>query len=279
VPIAGKVFLFFLIVLRADGEEIRAGDPANPSLGESFHLMYELEFDAARARIGICSQASPENPLCVTAQAASYLFEEFYQQGVLTSAFFLDDNRLLGGVAGDSNPERDATFLATNQRARRMAEHRLAASPRDADALLALTLTDGMSADFEALIKKRQMKSLGYIRRAEKEAAELLEVEPDNGDAYVAIGAANYIIGCLPGYKRFVLWFGGIHGDRLDGMRQLEVAVARGLYLQPLAKTLLALAAQREHQPERARVLFTDLTREFPGNPVFAHELSLLQKR
>jgi hypothetical protein len=160
-----------------------------------------------------------------------------------------------------------------------MAEHRLAASPRDADALLALTLTDGMSADFEALIKKRQMKSLGYIRRAEKEAAELLEVEPDNGDAYVAIGAANYIIGCLPGYKRFVLWFGGIHGDRLDGMRQLEVAVARGLYLQPLAKTLLALAAQREHQPERARVLFTDLTREFPGNPVFAHELSLLQKR
>jgi hypothetical protein len=248
-------------------------------LDESFRLMYGLKFDAARDRIGICSKISPENPLCVAAHAASYLFEGFYRQGVLTSAFFLDDNQLLGSVAGDPNPERDARFLEINQRARRMAEHRLATSPRDGDALLALTLTDGMSADFEALIRKHQMKSLSYIRRAEKEANMLLEVDPDNGDAYVAIGAANYIIGCLPAYKRFVLWFGGIHGDRQDGMEQLQVAATRGLYLQPMAKMLLALAAEREHQPDRARALLIDLTRDFPDNPVFAHELSLLLDR
>ena len=33
-------------------------------------------------------------------------------------------------------------------------------------------------------------------------------------DAYVALGTSNYVIGCLPGYKRAFLWFGGIHGDR-----------------------------------------------------------------
>ncbi len=276
---ASTAILSLLIALGSSGAGIKADDPARPVLDESFRLMYGLKFDAARDRIGICSKASPENPLCVTAQAASYLFEEFYRQGVLTSAFFLDDNQLLGGVAGDPNPERDATFLEINQRARRMAEHRLATSPRDEDALLALTLTDGMSADFEALIRKHQMKSLGYLRRAEKEADMLLEVDSDNGDAYVAIGAANYIIGCLPAYKRLVLWFGGIHGDRLAGMEQLQVAATRGLYLQPMAKTLLALAAERERQPDRARALLAELTREFPENPVFAHELSLLQDR
>ncbi len=276
--IVSRGFLLLLIALRSEGAEIGARDPAHAVLDESFRLMYALKFDAARARIGSCSQLSPENPLCAAATAASYLFEGFYRQGVLTSAFFLDDNQLLGSVAGDPNPERDATFLATNQRARRMAEHRLTASPRDEDALLTLTLTDGMSADFEALIRKHQMKSLSYIRRAEKEADVLLEVDPDNGDAYLAIGAANYIIGCLPAYKRFVLWFGGIHGDRQAGMEQLQVAAVRGLYLQPMAKTLLALAAEREHQPDRARALLTDLMREFPDNPVFAHELSLLQQ-
>ena len=275
--IVSRGFLLLLIALRSEGAEIGARDPAHAVLDESFRLMYALKFDAARGRIETCSQLSPENPLCAAAKAASYLFEGFYRQGVLTSAFFLDDNQLLGSVAGDPNPERDATFLGANQRARRMAEHRLTASPRDEDALLALTLTDGMSADFEALIRKHQMKSLSYIRRAEKEADVLLEVDPDNGDAYLAIGAANYIIGCLPAYKRFVLWFGGIHGDRQAGMEQLQVAASRGVYLQPMAKMLLALAAEREHQPDRARALLADLNREFPDNPVFAHELSLLQ--
>ena len=268
-----------LMLPGTEGAEIRADSPANPSLHESFRLMYELEFDAARGHIGICRQVNPENPLCVAAEAASYLFEGFYQQGVLTSAFFLDDKRLLGGVTGDSDPERDAAFLATNQRARRMAELKLAANPRDADALLVLALTDGMRADFEALIEKHQLGSLSYIRRAEKEAGVLLQVEPDNGDPYVALGAANCIIGCPPAYKRFVLRFGGIQGDRLAGMQQLQIAATRGLYLQPMAKMLLALAAIREHQPDRARALFTDLTHEFPDNPLFVHEIWLLQER
>jgi hypothetical protein len=270
-------FLFFGVLLGTGVAQARAGAPVNSLLDESFRLMYELRFDEARARIDICQQVDPENPLCVAAEAASYLFEEFYHHGVLTSSFFLNDKRLLGGVAGDPDPGRDNAFSETNQRARQMAEVRLAANPRDAIALLALTLTDGMRADFEALILKNQIKSLGYLRRAEMEAAVLLQVEPDNGDAYVAIGAANYIIACLPAYKRFLLRFGGIHGDRVAGMQQLQVAATRGLYLQPLAKTLLALAAEREHQPDRARALFVDLTGQFPDNPVFAQELWLLE--
>jgi hypothetical protein len=76
-----------------------------------------------------------------------------------------------------------------------------------------------------------------------------------------------------------MLWFGGIHGDRRVGMEQLQLAATRGHYLRPLAKAMLALAAEREHQFDLARSLFADLNREFPTNPVFAHELSLLETR
>jgi hypothetical protein len=49
--------------------------------------------------------------------------------------------------------------------------------------------------------------------------------------------------------------------------------------LLQMAKTMLALAAEREQQFELARSLFADLNREFPTQSVFAHELLLLNTR
>ena len=239
--------------------------------------MYELNFDAARVEIGAHELAHPGDPLGPAARAASYLFEQFDQKGVLSSAFFLDDERLLGGVEGAADEKLNAAFLEANQIARKMAESIVRKSPSDRDGLLVLTLTDGMPGDFQALIEKRQLASLSLIRRAEKNAQRLLKVDPDACDAYLALGVGNYIIGSLPAYKRVFLWFGGIQGDRKRGMEQLRVAAIRGHYLRPLAKAMLALAAIRERQPDLARSLFADLNREYPENKVFARELSLLQ--
>jgi len=251
-----------------------------PAYGDSelergFRQMYGLDFDAARREIAAYQRAHPEDPLGVAAEAASYLFEEFHRQGVLTSEFFLDDDRLLGGVKGPSDPKRSAAFLAANQRARRMAEERLKKNSSDPDALFVLTLADGMEGDFLALIEKRQLASLSLIRRAEASGTRLLAVRPDALDAYVALGAANYIVGCLPSYKRFFLRLGGIRGDRSRGMEQLEQAARGGHYLKPLAQAFLALAARREGQNRRAVALLEQLTREFPRNGVFARELAL----
>ena len=271
------LFLCLLVATPVESSGGKAGTAASPSLEESFELMYELKFAAARDRLRLCREEDSEEPLCAAAEAASYLFEEFNQQGVLTSTFFRNDKRLLGGIAGAPDKERAAAFLEANRRARTMAELRLASRPRAADALLTLVVTDGMQSDFAALITKRQVESVGLMRRAENEAAALLQVEPDNGDAYVALGIANYIIGCMPAFKRIVLWLDGIHGDRQTGMEQLQVAATRGHYLKPLAKSMLALAAERERQFDLARSLFADLNQEFPDQPVFARELALLK--
>ena len=57
-------------------------------------------------------------------EAASYLFEEFYQQGVLSSQFFLDDKRLARGVDGKPNGESRAAFLVASGTAERLAKER-----------------------------------------------------------------------------------------------------------------------------------------------------------
>jgi hypothetical protein len=244
------------------------------NLDAGFGLLYELKFDAAREKFTVWEQSHPTEPLGPALEAAADLFEEFYRQGVLTSEFFLDDDRLTGGITGKPDADLEARFVATAKRAEDRAHARLADYPRDPDALFALTLISGMRADNATLLEKKQLEGLHYLREGDHAAHALLAVAPDTEDAYLAVGAANYIIGCMPVYKRAVLWMGGIHGDKALGMQQVARAAANGHYLRPYAKLLLALAALREKNPELARKEFSDLAAEFPDNPLFASELA-----
>jgi len=131
-------------------------------------------------------------------------------------------------------------------------------------------------ADYTSLIDKRQMETLKLIREADTLARKLMAVAPSAQDGYVALGKTNYIMGCLPAYKRFLISFGGFHGDRALGMRQLALTAENGHYLRPYAKLTLGLAAMRENQWDLARKEFEELTAEFPANAKFAHELAMM---
>jgi hypothetical protein len=246
------------------------------TLDNGFAEMYELNFPTARSAFDSYIQAHPKDPMGEAALAASYLFEEFNRQGVLTSAFFLNDKKLLGGVPDPGRDGDQSAFLQANDQARDMAEAMLKTDPRDPDGLLVLTLANGMQADYDALIAKQDIASLWLLRQTKQSAQLLLAVNPHADDAYLALGAANYIIGCLPGYKRFIVSFGGIHGNRALGMQQLNLASENGHYLKPFAKVLLAMAALREKKPKLARTLLAQLHEEYPQNPDFANELAKL---
>ena len=250
-----------------------------PDTDEGFRLLYELQFKQARARFLAWQQTHPEDELGYAWLAASYLFEELYEQGVLTSEFFLDDARLLGGIRGRPDTQRGSAFRAAVMRAEELARRRLRTNSKDSDALFTLTITTGMLADYTGLVERRQLESLKLTREAERYAEALLTVKPDAMDAYVTLGAANYIIGSLPAHKRFFLWLGGIRGDRRRGVMQLQMAAMEGHYLRPFAKILLALVARRENEPELALKLLEELNGEFPGNPLFRRELALLKEK
>jgi len=275
-----RVFLLVVWALAALPAEVRAANTwDSPEIESGFRLLYELRFREARGVFQSWQAENPAYPLGHAALAASHLFEEFYHHGVLTSEFFLDDKRLLGGVDGVPDPERRTAFLRFNQQARELAEQQLRENPRNSEALFALTLATGMMADYAGLIEKRHLASLRFAREAERHARELLALRPNSADAYLALGASNYILGSLPWHKRFFLWVGGIRGNRADGMRQLGVTAEQGRYLRPFAKILLALTALREKQPGLTRKLLEELTAEFPTNPLFRRELSLLQQK
>ena len=218
---------------------------SQPEIEAGFRLLYELKFQEARLIFRGWVQQHPGEALGPAAEAASYLFQEFDRQGVLTSDFFLDNKKFLGGVEGAPDPELRDGFNAAAARAHELAHARLKLNPRDPDALFALTIAVGMLSDYASLIERRELEALRLTREADNTAKELLAVAPNAADAYVALGAANYILGSLPAYKRFFIRFGGYHGDRALGMQQLQIAAASGHYLKPFAKLMLALAALR----------------------------------
>lgn len=189
----------------------------------------------------------------------------------------MDDKRFLGKIPIKPDPALRNAFFAADLRARELAQPQLERDPDDVKALFVMTLSLGMQADYASLIEKHQLESLAMIRQADEFAKRLLTVNPDAADAYLTLGAANYIIGSLPGFKRFFLKFNGITGDKNGGIKQLEIAAARGRYLRPFAKIILAMAALSEKKISLARFQLKELVAEFPLNPFFAQELAELE--
>jgi hypothetical protein len=244
-----------------------------------FRQLYELRFTEARAEFAAWEKTQPDDATGPMAEAASYLFEEFNAQGVLSSEYFLDDDKLLGGKPLKPNPERRAGFEGALDRAEKLAKAQLHDHPDDANALFVLAMTNGMRSDYSSIIEKKQLESLGLLKDADKFATRALAIDPTRADANISIGMAQYVIGCLPTYKRFILWFGGIHGDRAEGMGRLRMAAEKGRYLRPYGQLLLGLAALRENQNDLAREELQHLASEFPGNPLFTRELEKLNER
>jgi hypothetical protein len=250
-------------------------DSSSEFLESGFKHLYGLDFQTAREEFLKYQQIHPEDAMGKAAEAACYLYEEFNTKGVLTSEFFLNDARFLGGIEGSPADNRNNQFLQTNHLAREMAKNQVKTDPHNAHALLILTMTDGMESNYDALIEKKQLAALSMMKQAEAEANTLLAIDPNAKDAYVALGMSNYVIGCLPGFKKAFLWFGGVHGDRLRGIQLMSEAAEHGHYFRPFAKIMLALAYEREHQPDHARTLLAELTTQFPTNPHYSEELAI----
>jgi tetratricopeptide (TPR) repeat protein len=241
-------------------------------LKEGFRLLYVQKYPEARENFSSWISEHPADPFGFVAKAASYLFEEFYRQGVMTSEFFLDDKKFLRGIEGKPDPERMKNFRALLDEARKLSTARLAKDKHDAAALFALTLAAGMESNADSILEKKHLDGLKRMKEANEHAKLLLAQRPDANDAWVAPGSANYIIGCLSGGVRMVLWFGGVHGDKKLGMELVGKTAEKGRYLEPFAKVLLALAARREKQDPLAKKLLHELTEEFPDSPLFAAE-------
>jgi tetratricopeptide (TPR) repeat protein len=253
-------------------------NPAAPTLLEKgFLQMYNLQFEEAHRTFAEAQKVHPEDPMVPVSNAAAYLFAEFDRLHVLESELFVNDNV----YENRSKPEPDAkakqAFDAELDKAGRLADAVLAKNPNDKNALFARVMQLGLLGDYTALIEKRDFKGLSYIKQGRGLAEKLLELDPTCYDAYIAVGVENYLLSLKPAPVRWLLHMTGAQTDKETGLQKLRITAAKGHYLLPYARMLLAVAALRDKQMDQARSLLAELSREFPHNHLYASELAKLK--
>src|SRR5215475_13391259 len=101
-----------------------------PELEQGYRLLYQQKFSQAREVFQKWAEQHPTEPFGQVSLAATYLFEEFYLQNVLTSEYFMDDKKFLGGITGTPDPGRIKGFEDSCGKARSLAGQLLKSQPK-----------------------------------------------------------------------------------------------------------------------------------------------------
>ncbi len=277
VRVTSLAFISILMTPAAMLANCQLGFESAPHLDAGFESLYDLNFDAAQAQFSDWKARYPDDPLGPAAAASAYLFQEFDRLGVLQSELFRDDQTFHQRKKLTPDPRLKKLFDSELTLADMLAAKQLEKDAASVNALLAMTMVDGLRADYAALIERKDGASLSYTKKGRRSAERLLMVDSGCYDAYLALGVENYLLGSKPAPLRWILRAGGANTDRNEGLRELELTAKGGHFLKPFAKLLLAVAALRRHDHENAKLILSELHREFPHNLLYERELARLQ--
>ena len=130
----------------------------------------------------------------------------------------------------------------------------------------------GLRSNFSFLVEKSWSQSLHEAIAARKADDRILEIDPGFIAAHLIRGIIEYTVSCLPGYLRFVGALNGFHGDREDGVKQLQMVAQSQAGNRYDAAILLAAIYRRDRRPNDAIPLLKTLSTTFPRNYLFRFE-------
>jgi hypothetical protein len=246
---------------------------AQPTLLDAgYRQMYNLQFAEAHLTFEQWQRQHPDDPMGYVSDAAAYLFSEFDRLHILQSEFFIHDDHFITDHKLTPDPALKLRFEAALATTRQLA----ALTPGDNNSRFASVLAGGLHSDYVGLIDKRYVAAWKEMKSSRVESERLLATDPGCYDAWVAIGVENYMLSVKPLFLRLLLRAAGGEADRAVGIEKLQLTAAKGHYLAPFARLLLAVAALRGGDTAQARTLLTGLTQEFPRNRLFTQELQRL---
>jgi len=250
------------------------------ALQEAVTRMYDFDFPGSHQVLDRYIAAHPSEPLPYAFRASAYLFYEMDRMGILESEFLVDDEQIAEKKKKlDPDPVTRRKFLQAVADVESRSGTALKADPNDRDALFAMCVAQGVSTDYMAFVEKRQISSLGVARKSNGYAQRLLRLDPKFYDAYLTAGVSEYMLGSLPFFIRWFVHFENVDGNKQKGIERLEMVSREGHFFRPFAKILLGIIALREKRPRDAQRLLTELSHDYPDNPLFRTELAKVSAR
>lgn len=116
------------------------------------------------------------------------------------------------------------------------------------------------------------LKGVSEARKAYGYLIDGFKLTERNGEFYFTTGLYNYYVERYPDdhpiVKPFMVFFQS--GNMMQGLRQMEVSVKRGIFTRPEASYYLAqIFLKHENQPNRASLYSKWLVDKYPNNPLY----------
>jgi len=247
-----------------------------PTLDAALVHLYNFQFPAAHQTLDQIIAAHPQDPLPYAFRASAYLFSELDRLGALEAEFLSTDDWAYDKKKQKPDPAVRAAMEKALKDTETRGEAALKIDPNDKNALFALTISGGVTADYMALVDKRQFGSLTPSKRSNYYAQRLLKLDPKFYDAYLTAGFSEYVVGSLPFFVKWFVHWDSVNGSKEQGKKNLELAAREGHYFKAFARILLAIIDLREKRPAESKALLTELAHDYPENPLFKKELAKL---
>jgi hypothetical protein len=248
-------------------------------IDRAFNRLYNFDFAGAHSIIDAHIQSHPDDPLAYSLRGAVFLFAELHRLQILDTDFFSDDDKVTDKKRLKPDSAARTNIFAATDLARRKAAAQLVQRPEDREALFAQCMASGLETEYTIIVEKKYLRSFNLSKENQAYARKLLSLNPPFYDAYVTLGSAEYVVANLNFFFRLFARFDNIKGSRQIAIENLRLAIDHGRYYQPYAKILLTVVYLREKRVNDALMIMRELERDFPENPLFKKEATLLAEK
>lgn len=234
-----------------------------------FSDIYSLDLDQAEQVFVALKRGYPQHPAPPLYMGAiAWLRELLRRQDLdldlfLSPAFFTTETDLV------MPPGQRQAFLDDIRDCQTLTQKILDKNPKHAEALYFLGASYGILSSFSITIDHSLSRAFSYGDKAYSYNRRALSLDPNYYDAYVTVGLYKYIVGSMPWYIKPLAAILGYRGTKEEGLRDVDLAAAKGEYVKTDAKIVQMVLLLREGRSKDALLGALELRHEFPRNYIF----------
>jgi hypothetical protein len=238
---------------------------------EGFEALYNLDYEAARARFKELARLYPDHPAGPQFLAASLWLETLNASRRLQSGLYNNES-FYAKTEDKVDPKIVAQFKEWTRTAKTLAEARLKKNPQDTEALYFLGATQGLKAAFAGAVERSFVSALRSGSDAVDKHRETIKIDPNYHDAELTIGMQDYIVGGLALPYKILAGMTGTRGSKKRGLATLERVMREGQWARDDARVMLIPLYKREKRYADAAALARELAAKYPKNYLFKLE-------
>jgi tetratricopeptide (TPR) repeat protein len=256
-----------IVLLGTVGDGARAqAETAEALRLRATQLVYEHEHDEAIALLRRATLLAPEDSPTHRSLASAIWLKMLFLRGAVTVDHYLGSFSKPRVDVRRPPQELVTEFTAEITKAIQLAEKRVLANSRDAQARYDLGAAVGLQASYIASVEGKLLAGFRAARRAYSEHETVMALDPSRKDAGVTVGTYRYIISTLSMPMRMMAYVAGFGGGKERGIRILEETAAAGGESGTDALFALVLVYNREKRYDAAQRALQELRRLHPRN-------------